>query len=818
MTPSPARKACEPPPPTSSSTASTASTSTTSQSKSPRSHSGSKPSTAPARLPFLDAHLKVGNALLGTTPALLAANIPDAAFTALGDDDKTWTRKLKARNKKERLEAERSPMLTYGPDALNVETTALAKKAHELDNTPTTTLTQARERADAWRRFEADPDLAAHKLAADTWCAAFVQHKSAQHGQGITHDILQRLVDNPDTVPDTVISAVRDLARQYRFFHWHLEFPGIFTVPESGAADVDPATGWQGGFSCVVGNPPWETLQMEDKQFFAAIGRDDIAGAVTASHRTKMINSLVDHDPPLHDAYQTARRRSDATTHLARSGRFPLTATGKINTYSVFAETFRTITAPNGAAGIITPTGLATDNTTAPFFADTLGGGRLLAFYDFENEAKIFADVNNRPRFAITAMSGRARAATRTRFAFLTRHIADVPDRRFELAPDEVLAINPNTGTLPMFRTRTDANITLGVYRRHPVLIRDGAADGNPWGLRFSQGLFNMATDSGLFHQPADLADAKFNDWSYQDGRREYLPLYEAKMLGNLDHRFSTYRDATQAQINKGTLPRLSAEQHDDPAMEPLARYWISQSEVAAALHRRWDRDWLLGWRDIVRAAEMRTFMPSVLPTTAVGHKFLLAFPADPIKGPLLHAVWSTMAFDYVARQKISGSGMPYFIVKQLACPAPTIFAESTAWQPSRTLAEWVTPYVLELSYTSWRLQPYGREMGDGGPPFRWDPERRSLLRADLDAAFLHVYGLSRPEVEHVLDSFGVVRKYEERDHGEYRTRRLVLDAYDCMATATARSGGWSPLAELPAGEGPRHPASSAPTRRNTAV
>ena len=132
--------------------------------------------------------------------------------------------------------------------------------------------------------------------------------------------------------------------------------------------------------------------------------------------------------------------------------------------------------------------------------------------------------------------------------------------------------------------------------------------------------------------------------------------------------------------------------------------------------------------------------------------------------------MWSSLVFDYVARQKLSGTEMTYSCVKQLACPTPATFAEPAPWQPHCSLADWVVPYVLELSYTSWRLQPYAQEMGDVGPPFRWDPERRALLRADLDAAFLHVYGLTRPEAEHVLDSFFVVRKYEERDHGEYRT------------------------------------------------
>jgi hypothetical protein len=161
-------------------------------------------------------------------------------------------------------------------------------------------------------------------------------------------------------------------------------------------------------------------------------------------------------------------------------------------------------------------------------------------------------------------------------------------------------------------------------------------------------------------------------------------------------------------------------------------------------------------------------------------------------------------------RQKLSGNNMPYKTLKQIACPLPATFSQATGWQPEQTLGEWIAPYVVELSYTSWRLQPYAQELGDDGPPFRWDPERRALLRADLDAAMLHVYGLTRREAEHVLDSFPVVRKYEERDHGEYRVRRLVLEAYDTMATAIAKGGsGWTPLATPPAGQGPRHPAGS---------
>ncbi|MBY0287281.1 MAG: N-6 DNA methylase [Mycobacteriaceae bacterium] len=757
--------------------------------------------------PFLDAHFRVGNALLGTTPELLRHNIPDVAFVALGDDDKEWTKKLKARNKTERQADENQLTLSFGAETLNVETIRFTKAAHEADTGTASSIAELRARADAWRRLETDPELAAAKLVADAWCAAFVQRKTGAttSGQGITHATVRALAESSESVSDDVVSRVNSLARQYRFFHWHLEFPGIFTVPNDGRADV--TTGWTGGFSCVVGNPPWERVKIQDKEFFGNAGRPDIEGAATAAIRKKMIDQLADSDLDLHQAYLAALRQSDGTAHLLlKSGRYPFTGQGDVNTYSVFAETMRTMCAPTGLSAVITETQLATGKTTAPFFADTLSSNRLIAFYDFENEAKIFK-VHNQLRFAVTAIAGSERAVERTRFAFYTRHLADVPNRRFELSSQEVLLLNPNTGTLPTFRSRADADLTLGVYKRHPILIRDDDPDGNPWGLSFAT-LFHMANDSDLFYTADDLANTKFNGWSHRTGAKEYVPLYEGKMVGHFDHRFATYRGATQAQLNKGTLPRVSAEEHDKPAdVEPLARYWIDRSTLSENLGGVWDRGWLLGWRDTTNASNERTFIPAVIPKSAVGHKLPLAFPAITACGPRMHALWSSLIFDYIARQKFSGTSMTYFIVKQLACPPPKAFDEPAPWHPEQSLSDGVRPYVLELSYTSMRLKPYAEDMGDDGPPFRWDPERRALLRADLDAKFLHVYGLGREEATHVLDSFFVVRKYEERDFGEFRTKRLVLDAYDRMTEAISNGGkGWKPLADPPAGHGPRHP------------
>lgn len=758
--------------------------------------------------PFLDAHFRVGNALLGTTPELLRHNIPDEAFKVLGGDDGDWTSLLKKRNKKERETDQDQLTLSFGPETLNVETSQFTKAAREADSGAIASVAALRARADAWRRLETDPDLVAAKLVADAWCAAFMQPKTGttSSGQGITHATVRALSDTPESVPDTIVTQVNTLARQYRFFHWHLEFPGIFTVPDDSSADA--TTGWSGGFSCVVGNPPWEKVKLQEKEYFGNAGRPDIEGATPAAKRRKLIDKLADTDPDLFARYLTALRHSDATAHLLlRSGRYPLTGQGDVNTYSVFAETMRAISNSRGAAGIITPTGLATDKTAAPFFADSLSNQRLFAFYDFDNEAKIFRDVHHAFRFAVTTVTGTHRSVPRARFAFLNRHVSDVPDKRFRLAADEVLLINPNTGTLPMFRSRKDADITLGMFSRHPVLIREQDPEGNPWGLSMPT-LFHMTNNSDLFEESDDLRDARFDGWSYTRGTEKLVPLYEAKMTGHFDHRYGTYAGVTQAQLNSGSLPRPSAEDHDDPHFDVRARYWVQVPEVTKRLDKRgWSRGWMLGARGITNMGNERTFVPSVVPSSAAGNSFFLAVLEDPDRGPDLHAVWSSLAFDYLARQKISGSNINQFVVKQLACPTPTTLEKPALWRAEETVAQWIRPYVLELSFTSWRLLPYAEDLNNNGRPFRWDPERRAQLRADLDAGFLHIYGLNRDEAEHVLDSFFVIRKHEERDLDEFRTKRLVLEAYDAMTEAIANRGkGWKPLADPPAGHGPRHP------------
>lgn len=214
--------------------------------------------------------------------------------------------------------------------------------------------------------------------------------------------------------------------------------------------------------------------------------------------------------------------------------------------------------------------------------------------------------------------------------------------------------------------------------------------------------------------------------------------------------------------------------------------YWVESAAVEARLRDRWNPKWLLGWRDITNAHNERTVIASLIPRTAVGHKLPLMMPtAEPRLVAALYANLCTLVLDYTARQKLGGTSLTYFVLKQLPILAPSTYAVDTPWFKGTSLREWLLLPVLELTYTAWDLESFAHDVGYDGPPFRWDPARRFLLRAELDAAFFHLYGLSRDDTDYVLDTFPIVRKNDEKAYGEYCTKRVILEIYDAMAEAT---------------------------------
>lgn len=728
-------------------------------------------------LTYLDQNIRVGNSLLGTTPALLAAGLPDEAFKALEGDDKKVVAALKKQNAAER--AGQGDL--FAPSGIPVSNSLLAKRADTIVHTLPESLEDLHiHQQRAAEQMDVSAERRIQKLLADAWCAAFVQPKTEEtRATAITQATIEGFASDDRSLQRTAAEdLIADLARQYRFFHWHVEFPHIFRTG-SGSPQ-----GWEGGFSCVIGNPPWERVKLQEQEFFAS-RNPEIANAPNAAVRKKLIKTLPDTNPGLYKEFEGELRKSAGWSHLLReSGRFPLTGRGDVNTYAVFAETGRTVIGLQGRSGLVLPTGIATDATTAPFFGDLVRNAKLVSFLDFENEAFLLSKaVHHSVRFCLLTVCGHATRVDLADFAFSTRYMRDLPERRFQMPPEEILLVNPNTGTTPVFRSRRDAEITIGVYKRVPVLWRDDPEE-NPWSLSFLR-MFDMANDAGLFKTSR-------ND--------NVLPLYEAKMVHHFDHRLGTYEGQTEAQANMGTLPRLTPEQQDNPHFTARPRYWVDRSEVTTRLKNRgWKQGWLLGFRDIARNTDQRTMICSALPEVAVGHKFPLLLTT---KSPdLLVANFSSFVLDYVLRQKMSGTSVAFFHIKQLPVLPPDAYG---GWD------KWIRERVLELTYTAWDMEPFARDLGDNGPPFHWDEERRFMMRCELDALFFHLYGISRKDVDYIMETFPVVKRKDLASGGTYRTKDRILEIFDAISRFNLDNAAYqTPLDPVP-GHGQRHSRSAA--------
>jgi hypothetical protein len=329
----------------------------------------------------------------------------------------------------------------------------------------------------------------------------------------------------------------------------------------------------------------------------------------------------------------------------------------------------------------------------------------------------------------------------------------------------------------------------MAVYRRVPILVRESPPAANPWEVEFTT-MFHMTNDSGLFRtrEQLDRDGWRLEGNVFYRGTARYLPLYEARMVHQFNHRHGDYRDVTPGKSSH-QLPEVVPERLRDPKYVPLPRYWVPAEEVSAALEDRWSRGWLLGWRDVTDArASARTVIAPVIPRVGVGNKIPLMLPGERTvsRSPALVANLAAFVCDYASRQKVGGTTLNFFILKQLPVLPPTTYEGACTWDPSQSVCDWLVPRVVELTYTAWDLAPFARDCGYDGPPFRWNEERRFLLRCELDAAFFHLYGIARDDVDYIMDTFPIVRRNDEQRQGEYRTKRVILEIYDAMQEAVS--------------------------------
>ena len=625
------------------------------------------------------------------------------------------------------------------------------------------------------------------------------------------------MIQGPEVLDDSWPASARarfgdiwqqamDAAHEERFLHWDVTFPnlwiqqwyaqnvlspglgepGMIVLPEPGATED--------GFDAIIGNPPWDRIKLQEKEWLEARA-PDLALAPTAATRRAGLQTLRDQGDPLAMEFDKAKARSlNLGQHIRKSGQYPLLSKGDINLYALFVERGMTLTKPYSLVGLLTPSGLYADKTTSEFFRSVSTKGRVAGLFDFENRKIFFPDIDTRFKFCALICGGSARRFPSTSYAVYLHDVATLkdPSRCFSLTPEDFRRVNPNTGTAPIFRTRRDAEITRRMYEAHPVLVdRTQPEEHKVWPVRYTN-MFHMTNDSHLFKSAQELHKKGFYPVGgnrRQKGEELYLPLYEGKMVQAFDHRAASVVVNPQNLKRPGQPQVATLEEHAIAEWVPQPRFWISEN-----LHE--GPEWNLAIKHVSSPTNVRTVIGALLPRAGCGNSLPVFLSEDQATTTvsrvdcyevacLLCANFNAFSLDFVARQKLQGQNLNLYILEQLPMIAPDTYERTFGHTTAREL---VCDHVLQLTYTAFDMTPFARDLGYDGPPFDWDEEDRCHLQARLDALYFHLYGLSLEDAEYILETFLIVRREDEDEFGYYRTRDLILAYMNALAAGDTES------------------------------
>lgn len=580
-----------------------------------------------------------------------------------------------------------------------------------------------------------------------------------------------------------ILVACRELIEEERFLNWQVTFPGIWT--DWNAEKLN------GGFDAVIGNPPWDRMKLQEVEWFAE-RRPEIAHAQRASDRKQMVKELEEAGDPLSDDYSKASERAVAGIRMARkSGDYPLLSGGDINLYSLFVERAMTVVKTNGLIGLITPIGIGADKTSARFFSTVSKAKRVKAFLAFENRRGwLFHDVHHEDQPTVLVLTGGSRTYENFKFAVKLTSIPEINSPQImEISDEDCRRVNPNTGTIPIYRNSESAKILREIYDNHPILINNfSGQEEKVWPIKYMT-MFHMTNDSGIFKTHKELLESEgaypLGKQIFESASGKWLPLFEGKMVSIYNHRYAGVRANKKNISGQGIAVHTASDLLEDPNFVATPRYWVPESEIKI------EHSYSLAFNDICNTNNSRSLICAFVPRTGYGNKLPILTPELELLSPclsLLLANFCSIICDFLARQKIQSRNLNKYILEQIPVIRREQFEQIKFG--SKTAAEVVRETVLELTYIAHDMAPFAKDMGyvdEAGEvksPFIWDEERRLILRAKLDAIFFHLYGITdRDDIRYIYSTFPIIEREEKAKYdGVYRSCELCLAYMNALA------------------------------------
>jgi Eco57I restriction-modification methylase len=711
--------------------------------------------TSDAPLTFVDHHLVCGDALIGLVDlAVLRNGIPSEAYEPVDGDDKDVAQRLAKKNRHGLREIEKRRK--SGQLGLSFLDPEVVRQLQELDVLPDGTLEAVVAKREALQKALTErQDAKAHPLglAADLLVAAFLAPKTPKTESGVptTPDVLG-VLSGVQPSP-AVANFARAIAREARVLHWKLTFGQVFG---------------RGGFDVVLGNPPWDALSPDAKEFFSQW--DTGVRFQSPDDQQATIDGLK-RDPTIARAWEEhCHALYCSVAFMKSSGRYSLFAPGNLgkgdfNVYRMFVETaLRTVRAA-GRASQIVPEGFYNGANCMAIREELFERCSLLSVLAFENHRHVwFESIDTRTKFALYAAEIPG-TTDQLRVAFNIRSEADLAaatrDASIKMPVALVREFSPDALALMEFGSQTDISIAVKMYGCHPK-FGDGTA-GPPH--RHYMAELHMGNDRDLFVEDSAA-----------------IPVYEGRMVAQYDHRAKGYRSGRGRQAAWQDLAFANPSKSIQP------QWFVARDKVPDKIRERY-LHYRIGFCDVASPTNERTLVSTLIPPGCIcGDKVpTITFPGY----PFAHAVWigvaNSFAMDFIARKKVALK-MSYTVLDSLPFPR---FAAADG--PPK----YIVPRVARLICTGPEMLDFWDQLAEDdwvprrpeamAIPGEMNDQRRALLEAELDSYVAkEVFGLSRDELSFVLDTFPIVEKRDQKVFADYRTKQRILESFDLLVKAPA--------------------------------
>lgn len=702
-------------------------------------------------LGFLDAHIQLGDALVGVVgPKLLEQGIPDEAYKPLAGDNKTVCSSLKKDNAAARRNISRRGSNRGIQGSLDLTGSHPSSRSQQelkgIEAMPDASLGDAFAKQAAYTTWLADRGRDPETLAANLFTAAFFLTKTSESRSSVptTEHLLKLLAGQP--LEEVMEEAVEQTARNFRFFHWHLRFGDVME---------------RGGFDCILGNPPWDTLSPDRREYFGK--HHPGIRSLSPDEQEVVIDQLISN-PVLKAGWE--RHQLDLfslANFLKSSGRYTLYSPGNLgkgdlNIYRMFAELALKNTRQGGYAGQILPGGLYGGANASAIRQYLFDHCELTHIWGLINTGRDWFKEVDIDRFAAFAAK-RGESSHTFLASFGLVRPADLNNQPVELDADFIRKGNPNTYAIPDVRSIADLTVAQKMLDAHPAFGDDRAGPPN----RHYQIELHMGNDRDNFTTDPNG-----------------FPVYEGRMITHFDHRAKTYAGG------HGNSSQWIARKHGDPEKVIAPQWRVMPENIPTKLGQRCNQ-YRLAFGDVANPRNERSFTATLVPPdTICGHKVpTINFDPSPDFEwgylPWL-AVANSFVMDWLTRSRLSSLSLTYTLMDSLPFPRPVL---ADKW------VQQTAPIVLRLICTAPEMTNFWNKMAkldlcqpveEGTIPQSalLTEEDREHARAELDAIVAcEVYNLTRTELSDVLETFSVLKKRNIKAHGEFRTKRLILDAFD---------------------------------------